>query len=155
VLTRDLDATVRAWYDRYRFGPWKLYTYDEPKISARVEGEPVSFGMRVGFCNIGAVRIEVIQPLDERSPYAASLREHGDANHVHHMRFEVDDHDGARDHMLGLGHEKLLEGEFAGEVPGKGSTAIYFDTQDELGFLLEIANFPEGFVRLEPDAEYP
>jgi hypothetical protein len=38
-------------------------------MSAVVEGEPVDFAMRVALCSLSpAARIEIIQPLDDRSP---------------------------------------------------------------------------------------
>lgn len=155
VVTADLDATVRAWHDRYGLGPWELYTYDESMIDAEVEGEPVKFAMRAGFCRLEpGIRIEIIQPLDDRSPYAESLRRHGGANHVHHLRLDVGDQAGSRSRMRELGLPTILDGEFAG-LEGTSSRATYFDTSADLGFIVEIAAMPEGYVRIEPDGAYP
>jgi methylmalonyl-CoA/ethylmalonyl-CoA epimerase len=155
VVTADLDATVRVWQDRYGIGPWQLYTYDEDMIEAEVGGEPVKFGMRAGFCNLDpGTRVEIIQPLDDRGPYAESLRRHDGANHLHHMRLDVPDYAEARDGLDGLGLDRILDGEFAA-LEGTSSHAIYFDTAADLGFLVEVAHMPEGYVRIEPDGTYP
>lgn len=155
VVTADLDATVRIWQDRYGIGPWELYTYSEDMIDAKVDGEPVKFGMRAGFCHLDpGTRVEIIQPLDDRGPYAASLRRHDGANHIHHLRLDVPDYAEARDRLHGLGLNRVLDGEFDG-LEGTSSRAIYFDTAADLGFLVEVADLPEGYVRIEPDGTYP
>jgi methylmalonyl-CoA/ethylmalonyl-CoA epimerase len=155
VVTADLDATVRIWSDRYGIGPWELYTYDETMIRARVNDAETNFGMRAGFCHLDpTTRIEIIQPLDDRSPYAASLAKHDGANHVHHLRLDVPDFAEARDRIDGLGRPRILDGDFDG-LKGTSSKAIYFDTADDLGFVVEVADLPEDYVRIEPDGHYP
>ena len=95
VVTADLDRAVRTWTDRYGIGPWRLYRYGSSNMSAKLDGEPVEFEMRVGLCQLTNARIELLQPLDERSHYARSLAEHGGADHIHHVRFDVASYDEA------------------------------------------------------------
>jgi Glyoxalase/Bleomycin resistance protein/Dioxygenase superfamily len=47
-------------------------------------------------------RIEVIEPLDDRSPYARALAERG-GGHVHHVRFDVADYDSTREQLEAAG----------------------------------------------------
>jgi hypothetical protein len=56
--------------------------------------------------------------------------------------------------MEELGLDRPLDGEFAG-LEGTSSRATYFDTSADLGFIVEIATMPEGYVRIEPDGTYP
>src|SRR3954452_481852 len=87
VVTRDLDRLVRVYWEKYGVGPWTIYSYDESNLKATVDGEPRSFEMRAALAQLGPdSRIELIQPLDETSPYADSLRARGDADHLHHVR---------------------------------------------------------------------
>lgn len=151
VVTGDVERAVDAWLGRYGVGPWELWTYDEDKIEATVGDRPVRFGMRVAMCTLANAKIELIQPLDDRSPYAESLARHGGADHVHHIRFDVADYDDARARLAALGHDELLRGRFAGGVPGEGSLATYFDTTGDLGLVAEVAHLPEGFQRLGRD----
>jgi catechol 2,3-dioxygenase-like lactoylglutathione lyase family enzyme len=157
VVTRDLDRAVRLWTDRYGFGPWTIFTKDGTNMAALVDGEPTDFAMRVGLASVSrSFRIELIQPLDELGPYAASLARRGGADHVHHVRLEVADYEAARARLDGLGRRRLLEAEFDGAPGAPGKFAgTYFDTEDELGFVVEIGHAPPGFAMPEPQAVYP
>jgi methylmalonyl-CoA/ethylmalonyl-CoA epimerase len=158
VVTGDLDRAVRTWADRYGVGPWRLYRYDGSNMTATVGGERVEFEMRVALCQLANARIELIQPLDDdRSPYARSLAEHGGADHLHHVRFDVDSYDESATELQRLGADTIFD---AGFSPGEAGTderlsATYFDTADDLGFTVEIVRMPEGFALPEPELVYP
>jgi methylmalonyl-CoA/ethylmalonyl-CoA epimerase len=158
VVTTDLDRAIRLWADRYGVGPWGVWTKDGTNMTAAVEGRPADFGMRVALASLpSGVRIELIQPLDDRSPYAGSLARHGGADHIHHLRFDVDDY-GTAAARLGddLGLRTILHAEFAGAPGLDGSfTGTYFDTEPELGFVTEIGRAPEGFAMPPPESTYP
>jgi catechol 2,3-dioxygenase-like lactoylglutathione lyase family enzyme len=156
VVTRDVDRTVRVWADRYNVGPWSVHTFDSSLVSARVDGQPTEFGIRVGYCEFGpSTRIELIQPLDERSPYAKSLVEHGDADHLHHLRLDVVDLDSGLDQLTRLGLRESLKAVFASADPDLSATARYLSTEADLGFTVEIADVPPGFEQPPPDYVYP
>lgn len=151
IATHDLDRAIRAWSARYGVGPWRVYRYDASNMAAAVDGQPTAFEMRVGLCQLGpAFRIEIIQPLDDGSPYAKSLARHGGADHVHHIRLEVDDYDDAVGRLGGLGLDTVLDATF-----DNGVTATYFSTEDELGFTLEVARIPPGASMPDPELVYP
>jgi methylmalonyl-CoA/ethylmalonyl-CoA epimerase len=153
VVTRDLDHAVRTWADKYGVGPWTVYNYPAASIDVTVGGTRTPFGMRVGFASLeSGTRIEIIQPTDELSPYAASLAERGNVDHFHHIRFDVADYEGSLDHLRGLGLESVMSGAIQSGNPDAASLVDYFGTEADLGFLSELAQLPEGY-RL-PDAEY-
>jgi Glyoxalase/Bleomycin resistance protein/Dioxygenase superfamily len=101
-------------------------------------------------------RVELIEPLDEHGPYAESLARSGGRDHVHHIRVDVGEYAGARARLERLGVRVAAEEQFAG-APGETRMfrATYFDTGDELGFTLQSAVGPPGFVMPDPDAVYP
>ena len=157
VVTSDLDRALRTWSDRYGVGPWSVYTKDGGNMSALVDGAPAAFAMRVALAALSpAFRVELIQPLDDGSPYAASLAEHGGADHVHHLRLEVGDYERAGARLDGLGLRRVLEAEFDG-APGVASrfAGTYYDTRDDLGFIVEIGHAPPGFAMPPPEEVYP
>ena len=132
------------------------YTYETSNIEASVDGAPVEFGMRVGLCHLDpTTRIEIIQPLDDRSPYARSLKERGDADHLHHVRLDVADYGVAVGRLEGLGLETIMSGRFEGGEPGVSSSATYLATQEDVGFIIEVSDLPPGFVMPEPDYVHP
>jgi methylmalonyl-CoA/ethylmalonyl-CoA epimerase len=157
IVTADIDAAVRRWWDRYGIGPWRVYSYDRANMQAKVDGEPVEFEMRAALAQLGpAFRIEIIQPLDEQSPYAETLRRSRGVDHVHHVRLDVPDFDRTRDELLALGLPVRLEASFkGGPADERRARAMYFDASDDLGLVLEIGDVPAGFSMPEPDYVYP
>lgn len=155
VVTADLDRAIGVWADRYGVGPWGIWTKDASNMTAAVEGRPTAFAMRVALASLpSGVRIEVIEPLDDRSPYARSLVRHGGADHIHHLRFDVDDYDTAAAHLRDdLGLDTILHAQFAG-IDGS-FTGTYLDTESDLGFVMEIGGAPEGFAMPPPEDVYP
>jgi methylmalonyl-CoA/ethylmalonyl-CoA epimerase len=157
VVTADLDGAVHRWWDRFRVGPWRVFTYDRSNMEATMDGHPVDFEMRVALAQLGpAFRIEIIQPLDDQSLYAASLRKSGGADHIHHVRLDVSDFAGARTDLEALGLDIRFDASFTGKSPdGDRVRGMYFDATDDLGFLLEVAEAPPGFSMPSPDYVYP
>ena len=156
IVTADLDRAVRRWWDRYRVGPWRVFTYDSSNMQAKVNGSPVDFRMRAGLAQLGlAFRLEIIQPLDELGPYAEALSRAGGADHVHHVRVDVPDFARTRDELIALGVPVSLEASFTGGSSEHRFQAMYFDARDDLGLVLEIGAAPAGFSMPEPDYIYP
>ena len=156
IVTADLDRAVRTWSERYGVGPWRLYRYDAANMSARVDGEPLEFEMRVGLCELENARLELIQPLDDRSPYAQSLAARGGADHIHHVRFDVASYDESAAWLRGLGAREIFHAAFqGGDRAGSARlTATYFETDGELGFTSEIVGVPDHFAMPEPELVY-
>ena len=156
IVTADLDRAVRRWWDRYRVGPWRVFSFDRSNMQADVNGSPVDFKMRAALAQLGpAFRLEIIQPLDELSPYAETLNGADGADHVHHVRLDVPDYARTRGELVALGLTRSLEASFKGSSSEGWVQATYFDTRYDLGLLLEIGNAPAGFTMSEPDYIYP
>src|SRR5262249_22167479 len=143
--------------EKYGVGPWNIYRYDATNMRATVAGDPTNFEMRAALAPLGpGSRIELIQPLDERSQYAESLRAHGDADHLHPVRLDCAGYDEAVAAAAAAGAEVKMSAEFAGG--GEDDLrfkATYVDTEADLGFLLELGEAPPGFVMPRPEAVYP
>jgi methylmalonyl-CoA/ethylmalonyl-CoA epimerase len=115
VVTADLDAAVRAWSDGYGIGPWAIYTKDASNMSAEVDGAPEPFAMRAALCSLSpGFRLELIEPLEGRSPYSESLERHGGRDHVHHLRLDVADYGAASGHLAARGLDIPLDAWFDG-----------------------------------------
>jgi hypothetical protein len=126
-------------------------------MEATIDGESADFKMRVALAQLSpAFRIEIIQPLDDRSLYAVSLQGTGGADHIHHLRLDVPDFAGAREELDALGLAVRLDATFAGKEPdGDRVRGMYFDATGDLGFLLEIGDAGPGFLMPDPDYVYP
>jgi methylmalonyl-CoA/ethylmalonyl-CoA epimerase len=157
IVTADLERAVRTWSERYGVGPWRLYRYDAANMAAQVDGKPLEFEMRVGLCQLENARLELIQPLDDRSPYAQSLAAHDGADHIHHVRFDIASYDATAARLRALGTREVFHAAFQGG-DGAGSpplTATYFATDADLGFTSEIVGVPDHFAMPEPELVYP
>jgi glyoxalase/bleomycin resistance protein/dioxygenase superfamily protein len=56
-----------------------------------VHGKPTSFSLRIAFGALGGVLLELLEPLDDRSPHAEFLASRGEG--LHHLAFLVPDFD--------------------------------------------------------------
>jgi len=157
IATCNLDRAVRRWWDRYGIGPWRVYRYDPSTVSAEVNGRPAEFSIRAALAPLGPhFRVEIIQPLEGDNPYTPSLERHGGADHIHHVRFDVSDYDDAVRQMDALGLRGVMDASFAGGTEESPPlVGMYVDTTEDLGFVLEIAHSPSGFVMATPEYEYP
>ena len=157
VVTGDLERALSVWSHRYGMGPWDIWIKDASNMSSVVDGERREYAMRAAMCQVSPTfRVELIEPLDEHGPYAEALARHDGRDHVHHIRFEVADYEAARAHLEELGLGVATDEEFAG-APGVESRfrATYFDTEEELGFVLQIGQAPPGFELPSPDNVHP
>jgi len=151
IVTNDADRLMRAWSDRYGVGPWEVYDFDSSNMTeTTVDDRPVEFGMRIALALLGTMQLELIEPHDDRSIYAASLEKHGGADHFHHILCSTADYDSSleRARSLGVGHAQ------SGRM-SNGATFSYLSTEDELGLMLEIARVPQPLTMPEPVAVYP
>ena len=94
--------------------------------------------VRQAFTEVGNLEIELIQPLEGQSIYADFLAQHGDG--IHHIRFNVADLDSVLRHVSEYGIEVSQSGE--GLVPG--TTWVNLDTEDKVGFTIEVMNVAPG-----------
>ena len=157
IATLDLDKAVRTWWDRYGVGPWRVYSYDPSTVSAEVNGRSVEFSMRAALAPMGPdFRVEIIQPLQGDNPYTPSLERHHGADHIHHVRFDVSNYDDAVGELDALGLRSVMDARFAGGTEQSPHlVGRYLDTTEDLGFVLELAHAPSGFIMATPEYEYP
>lgn len=149
--THDLDRVMRTWNDKYGVGPWEVLDLDPSRLDeSTIDGQPATYGMRLGRARLGRnVVIEVCEPLDDNSIYAASLARHNGADHVHHIMCTTDDFDGTLASFKERGVGNAMGGKF------NGLEYAYLDTVDDLGIWIELVKVPDTFEIPEPDAVYP
>jgi hypothetical protein len=146
LVVRDIEASMRTYVERYGIGPWEIYEFNPETVEdMRANGEPLEASWRLALARVGNVMWELIEPLDDRSPYAGFLAAHGEG--VHHVG------------MAGAAYaDTLAEFEAEGRVPllsgrFRGIDFAYLPTDADLGVATEIFSaVPSG---QEPDARYP
>jgi catechol 2,3-dioxygenase-like lactoylglutathione lyase family enzyme len=147
LVVRDLERAVRVYADEYGIGPWRILEIN-PDVAQdlAIDEQPAGYSMRVALAMVGDVEWELIEPLDDKTPYAEFLRTHGEG--LHHVALGVDDFAEAGSFLRSKGHRVLLGGRY------RGAEWAYFSTQDDLGFTAEIFDLSH-LVEGEPEALYP
>lgn len=85
MIVSDLERSTSRQSRELGLGPfWVEYA----EFDADVRGVPTRFGLGVAFAWLGSTLLELLQPLDHRSPHAAFLAEQGDG--LHHLGYFVD-----------------------------------------------------------------
>jgi methylmalonyl-CoA/ethylmalonyl-CoA epimerase len=100
--------------------------------------EPVAqpaHGVTVVFVNLPNTKIELLEPLGEKSPIAAFL-ERNPAGGIHHICYEVPDILSARDRLKEAGARVLGDGE--PKIGAHGKPVLFLHPKDFNGALVEL-----------------
>lgn len=136
IIVRNVDAAVKAYEEKYGFGPWKIETLSNripPFIEMTLNGEYEDFEIKTAFCNCFGMEFELIEPISD-SVYKTWLKEHGPG--IHHLAFltKKEYKDLLKDHQEETGKKPWIRG----ECPTIGMDFSYLDFREELGFIAEV-----------------
>ena len=90
-VVRDCAAAQQELSARLGAGPFLSMGDDSTFDQTLVHGKPVPFSLKIAFGQLGGVLLELLQPLDDRSPHAEFLAERGEG--MHHLAYVVADFD--------------------------------------------------------------
>jgi catechol 2,3-dioxygenase-like lactoylglutathione lyase family enzyme len=150
LIVRDLDNSLRQYWETLGIGPWKVYTYAPPLVPRMTyRGKDQSYRMRLAFTQVGSLQLELIQPLLGESIYQEHLDRYGEG--MHHIGVFVASLDEAISEATKHGHVVIQSGRGYGKR-GDGGYA-YLDTKESLGAILELIEVPRE--RVPPEMEFP
>lgn len=139
LVVRDLDATVRAYWEQLGIGPWTIVTFGPDTVrELHYRGRPVPLRMRAAFAMTENVQLEIIESLDGPNIYEEFLAAHGEG--MHHVGIRVPDLRAAVAEMEARGYAVIQAGYGTG-TEGEGGFA-YFETDGTLGTLIEFIEMP-------------
>ena len=145
VVVKDLQKSMEYYWSTFGIGPFTIYTYEPPYVTdMKIRGKPKDYKMKIAFAKMGAIQLELIQPLSE-SIYTEFLNEKGEG--IHHIGCYVDNLDEAVAIMEKQGISVLQ----SGNRPGGGYA--YMDTEKTLGVIFELIRRPTSM--LTPVAIWP
>ena len=130
----DIEKIVQFYSDVLGFDQWERTFVDEEalrKYPHYSRGEDMHATFKVAKGMVGDIEFEFMQPVEGESIYMESLRANNDRPHLHHLFVEMNDFDEVYKEMSSK-YEKLQEG-----ITPFGSKIVYFDTQDDMGFIME------------------
>ena len=122
IAVPDLEAAVAVY--RQTLGA---------KVS-EPQPEP-DHGVTVVFVDLGNTKVELLEPIDEKSPIAGFL-EKNPAGGIHHICYEVDDILAARGRMISEGARVLGDGE--PKIGAHGKPVLFLHPKDFCGTLVEL-----------------
>ena len=130
IVTPDIEKTIEEFKKIGLEGWSEVFENTPDKFEDMVaDGQPCEYASKCASNFDLNVEIELIEPLDDNSDYAAFLKRNSGKAGVHHLRVDFDD----MDDVKATGKRLLLSG-----VPaGSGMAYEYYDFTDELGLVLE------------------
>jgi methylmalonyl-CoA/ethylmalonyl-CoA epimerase len=126
IAVRSLDERLALWRDALGLELLGIETVP-------------SEGVRVAILRAGESRVELLEPIEEKSPIARHLERRGEG--LHHLTIEADDLDAALERAAGAGAEVLG----GGARPGSGGRRVAFlHPRSCGGVLIEISEALPG-----------
>ena len=133
IAVKDAEETARFLSSIWNIGTPEVFDY-EPKPEELIAGEP--FKVRLAFIKFGAIPIELLQPLDDKSIWSKFIKEKGEG--IHHIAFGVSNYDEMVLKLQEQNHPMLVAATF------QGCRWCYFDTSPG-GMVIE---FREEYKKL-------
>jgi methylmalonyl-CoA/ethylmalonyl-CoA epimerase len=129
-VVRDCAAAQEELSARLGAGPFLSAGEESRFDAALVHGKPVPFALRIAFGALGGVLLELLEPLDDRSPHAEFLAARGEG--LHHLAFLVPDFD--EQLAAAAGGRRLIDG----TGPGNPVRWVYLDAEGSRGTVIEL-----------------
>ena len=92
-------------------------------------------GVTTVFVDLPNIKVELLHPLGEDSPIGRFLERHPDGG-MHHVCYEVEDIESARDFLLAQGARVLGDGK--AKIGAHGKPVLFLHPKDFCGTLIEI-----------------
>ncbi len=92
IVVKDIERVVENYWNILGIGPWTIHPWEAPTVyERRYYGKPTWAREKIALAQVGAVQMELVQPVEGDSIYQDWLDEHGEG--LHHVNFLVDDVD--------------------------------------------------------------
>jgi len=118
IVVKDADETTKFLSSMWGLGSWQTFEYS-PHKDEMIVGEP--FRLKIAFAKLGAVVLELLQPVKGDSIWAQALETKGEG--VHHIAFSVSNWDEMVSKLQGQGGRMVVGAIF------EGKRWCYFDTK--------------------------
>ena len=132
IAVKDAAKTIEFISSVWNIGKPEVFDY-YPKPAEMFHGE--AFAVKLVFVKFGALTLELLQPLDNKSIWAKFIAEKGEG--IHHVAYGVSNYDEMVKKFDGQGHPLLVAASF------EGCRWCYYDTSPG-GMIIE---FREEYAR--------
>jgi len=111
IVVKDVQKVAENYWNILGIGPWDIYAWEAPLVYNRTyHGKPSWAREKIALAQVGAVQLELCQPIDGDSVYQDFLMEHGEG--LHHLNFLVDDVDETAEILIKEGFPSLKSERF-------------------------------------------
>jgi catechol 2,3-dioxygenase-like lactoylglutathione lyase family enzyme len=111
LVVHDLEQVAKNYWTILGIGPWAIYEWEAPLVYDRTyHGQRAWARERIALAQVGAVQLELVQPVEGPSIYRDWLEAHGEG--LHHMNFLVDDVDQTVAALAEIGVPTMQSGRF-------------------------------------------
>ncbi|MGH2690440.1 MAG: VOC family protein [Actinomycetota bacterium] len=144
-IRKGLDLYSRA----FGLGPWIGFHFSRDTVKDfTYRGKPAEYSIDIALTGDGP-QVELVQVHGQTSLYHEWIATRGYG--VQHLGARVDNVEAVTDELVSAGYDVIQSGHGYG-LEGDGAFA-YFDTQQDLGFILECIQVPR--TRRHPDFVWP
>ena len=152
MVVSDLEKSMKKYVYDYGVGPMYVIKFSPDNVSNMyLHGKKINYSMNLGVCPIGDVRFELIEPLT-KSIHSEFLQKNGEGI-IHHLKIDVENYNQTIKYFDSIGIGSLQSGQQQGE---KGENIYnYLETSKRLGFICELTNVSDDFIKPQPDRWYP
>ncbi|MBN2385986.1 MAG: VOC family protein [Anaerolineales bacterium] len=134
IIVKDAEKTAARYAEIFGFPkPEVVLIANEPIANTIYRGRPSDASGKAAFFDMGAVQMELIEPIGGPSTWEEFLRTRGEG--IHHIAFKVQDFETTNDLLAGKGMAVIQSGAWT------GGRYAYLDSAAQLGTILEILNF--------------
>jgi len=139
LLVDDLEKVLKNLEEIFGIGPFRIVDYPPPDLEnlpRQYKGKDEKFSAKFCFFDLGNIELEIIQPISGKTIWRDFIDKHGPG--LHHIKFNVPEHDPSRGYLKSKGIKEEQLGGGIGKNAGK--VWINYDTEDAIGFSIEIMN---------------
>ena len=152
TVVSDLEGSMKKYAHDYGIGPMYVLEFNPESVSRMsIHGKSKEYSMNIGVCTIGDIRFELIEPLSD-SIYSEFLSRNGEGV-IHHLKLDTENYDQTMKYFDSIGISSIQSGHQLGDI-GE-SIYNYLKTSERLGFICEITDISEDFIKPQPDKWYP
>ena len=108
VVVKDIDQAIKR-LESMGIGPFETAVLP-PDREEWYRGQPHKAKVKISMAQLGDVQLELIQPLDGKSPHGEYLEEKGEG--IQHVMFSVKDFDKVTSSLVKEGAVELLRAKF-------------------------------------------
>jgi methylmalonyl-CoA/ethylmalonyl-CoA epimerase len=131
IIVKDAEKTASAYAELFGIPkPAIVPIADDAFAKTNYRGQPSTAKAKAAFFDLGAIQMELIEPVGAPSTWEEFLRTHGEG--IHHIAFKTSDIEAARKLLASKGMETVQHGGW------DGGQYAYVDCSEQLGTILEL-----------------